>query len=167
MSGMSSAAAGARSSRHLAFVRSCTPRLGVGRVGVLTHSAAAFQVVKTAGASYPSGRERSPAMRGRRSALPEHRAPRAPLTRRCFLEGLLSNVLNPRRRCSTLALPAPNRPTDPAAESLLLAGIHYAEAIVCGLVVVSGDRMRRLFPTSAVQRWLDGLGVECCLSTAR
>ena len=145
------------------FMHATLSALGVSIV--LTHSAAAFQVVKTAGACYLvwlGVRSLSGAVRGGHDpAFQEHRlATGASSPRRCFLEGLLSNVLNPKTAVFYLAfLPQFVRPTDPALrKSLLLAGIHYAEAIVWLVVVsVAVDRMRRLFLTSAVRRWLDGL----------
>lgn len=145
------------------FMHATLSALGVSIV--LTHSAMAFQVVKTAGACYLvwlGVRSLAGAVRGAYDpALPEHRfATAAASPRRCFLEGLLSNVLNPKTAVFYLAfLPQFIRPTDAVLQkSLLLAGIHYVEAIVW-LVVVSTavDRMRRLFLTSAVRRWLDGL----------
>lgn len=81
-------------------------------------------------------------------------------SQRCFLEGFLSNVLNPKVAVFYLAfLPQFIGPTDPVlTKSLLLAGIHYAEGIVW-LVTLSIvlDRTRRVFLKSAVRRWLDGL----------
>ena len=87
------------------------------------------------------------------------------LTRRrapqhCFLEGLLSNVLNPNAVVFYLAfLPQFIGPTEPVlTKSLLLASIHYIEAILW-LVALSTmlDYMRRFILRSAVRRWLDGL----------
>ena len=80
--------------------------------------------------------------------------------RRCFLEGLLSNALNPKTAIFYLAfLPQFVGPNDPVLQkSLLLAGIHYAEGVLW-LVAVSlaVDQARRLFLQSMVRRWLDGL----------
>jgi len=145
------------------FMHATLSALGVSIV--LTHSATAFQVVKTAGACYLvwlGARSLAGAVRGGHDpALPEHRiATAAASPRRCFLEGLLSNVLNPKTAVFYLAfLPQFIRPTDPVLrKSLLLACIHYAEAIVWLVVVsVAVDRMRRHFLTSMVRRWLDGL----------
>jgi threonine/homoserine/homoserine lactone efflux protein len=131
---------------------------------VLTQSAAAFQLVKTAGACYLvwlGVRSLAGAVRGgHEPALPEHRpAIGAASPGRCFLEGLLSNVLNPKTAVFYLAFLPQFRTTDPVLrKSLLLAGIHYAEAIVWPVVVsVAVDGMLRLFLASAVRRWLDAL----------
>ena len=78
----------------------------------------------------------------------------------CFLEGFLSNVLNPKVVVFYLAfLPQFIGPMDPVLpKSLLLAGIHYAEGILW-LVVVSMvvDQTRRFFLKSTIRRWLDGV----------
>jgi threonine/homoserine/homoserine lactone efflux protein len=80
--------------------------------------------------------------------------------RQCFLEGLLSNVLNPKAIVFYLAfLPQFIGPTEPAlTKSLLLASIHYVEGILW-LVTLSIvlDHLRRFMLRSAVRRWLDGL----------
>jgi threonine/homoserine/homoserine lactone efflux protein len=80
--------------------------------------------------------------------------------RRCFLEGFLSNILNPKVAVFYLAfLPQFIGPQDAVlGKSLLLASIHYTEGILW-LVTVSVvlDRTRRFFLQSALRRWLDGL----------
>jgi RhtB (resistance to homoserine/threonine) family protein len=131
---------------------------------ILMQSAVAFQIVKYAGACYLAWlglRSLASALRadaGGRDAV----AVRADIVpaRRCFLEGLLSNALNPKTAIFYLAfLPQFVGPNDPVLQkSLLLAGIHYAEGVVW-LVVVSlaVDQARRLFLRSIVRRWLDGL----------
>jgi RhtB (resistance to homoserine/threonine) family protein len=132
---------------------------------VLMHSAAAFQLLKAAGACYLvwlGVRSLAGALRRPDDPADPERglAINAARPRRCFLEGLLSNVLNPKTAVFYLAfLPQFIRPTDPVLQkSLLLAGIHYVEAIVwLVLVSVAVDRMRRLFLTSTIRRWLDGL----------
>jgi RhtB (resistance to homoserine/threonine) family protein len=130
---------------------------------VLTHSTATFHVVKALGAGYlvwlgirslasaarreyePVGQERSAAV----AVVPG---------RRCFLEGLLSNVLNPKTAIFYLAfLPQFVSATDPALQkSLLLAAIHVGEGIVwLVLVSLAVGRMRRRLPPT-FRRWLDG-----------
>ena len=78
----------------------------------------------------------------------------------CFLEGFLSNVLNPKTAVFYLAfLPQFIGPTEPVlTKSLLLASIHYLEGILW-LVALSilFDRVRRVVMRSAVRRWLDGV----------
>jgi threonine/homoserine/homoserine lactone efflux protein len=132
---------------------------------ILMHSAMAFQLVKFAGACYLvwlGGRSLSSAVRGTHHPTgPQHQlAPDVVSPQRCFLEGLLSNVLNPKTAMFYLAfLPQFIGPTDPVLQkSFLLAGIHYVEGILW-LVVVSMtvDQTRRLFMQPMVQRWLDGI----------
>ena len=79
---------------------------------------------------------------------------------RCFREGFLTNILNPKVIAFYLALlPQFIGPSDPALlKSLLLAAIHFAEgvarfAIVAWLV----DRSRHFFMKADMQRWLDGI----------
>ena len=92
-----------------------------------------------------------------------HPIPQATRTgspQRCFLEGVLSNVLNPKTAVFYLAfLPQFIGPTDPVLQkSLLLASIHYAEGILWLVVVAMAvDQTRRLFLKSMVWRWLDGI----------
>ena len=145
------------------FMHATLSALGVSVI--LMHSATAFQLVKFAGACYLvwlGVRSLSSAVRGaHHPAGPEHRlAPDAVSSQRCFLEGLLSNVLNPKTAVFYLAfLPQFIGPIDPVLlKSLLLAGIHYAEGILW-LVVVSMavDQTRRFFLKSMVRRWLDGI----------
>jgi RhtB (resistance to homoserine/threonine) family protein len=145
------------------FMHATLSALGVSVI--LMHSAMAFQLVKFAGACYLvwlGARSLASAVRGtHHPAGPEHRpALDAVSPQRCFLEGMLSNVLNPKTAVFYLAfLPQFIGPTDPVLQtSLLLAGIHYAEGILW-LVVVSMavDQTRRLFLKSMVRRWLDGI----------
>ena len=79
---------------------------------------------------------------------------------RCFREGFLTNILNPKVIAFYLALlPQFIGPSDPALlKSLLLAAIHFAEgvawfAIVAWLV----DRSRHFFMKPDMRRWLDGI----------
>ena len=132
---------------------------------ILVHSVAAFQVVKIAGAVYLvwlgiqslAGAFR----RGRAGDTTQSAAAVGAVpARRCFLEGFLSNVLNPKVAVFYLAfLPQFIGPSDPVlAKSLLLAAIHYAEGILwLATLSIVIDRGRRLFLRSALRRWLDGL----------
>jgi threonine/homoserine/homoserine lactone efflux protein len=132
---------------------------------VLMHSATAFQFVKIAGACYLvwlGVRSLASAVRsGRDLADPvQQLTTDAVSPHRCFLEGLLSNVLNPNTAVFYLAfLPQFIGPTEPVlAKSLVLAGIHYGEGILwlVGVSMAVGQ-MRRLIVRSMVRRWLDGI----------
>jgi RhtB (resistance to homoserine/threonine) family protein len=145
------------------FMHATLSALGVSVI--LMHSATAFHLVKFAGACYLvwlGARSLSSAMRGgHHPAGPEHRlATDAISPHRCFLEGVLSNVLNPKTAVFYLAfLPQFIGPADPVLQkSLLLAGIHYAEGIVWLVgVSMAVEQTRRLFLQSMVRRWLDGI----------
>jgi RhtB (resistance to homoserine/threonine) family protein len=117
------------------FVHATLSALGVSLI--LVRSAAAFDVVRAAGAAYLvflGGQSIWSAWRGARR--PGHGAPqptRPPaVAGRAFLEGLLNNVLNPKVAVFYLAfLPQFINPDDPVlAKSILLAGIHFAQGIV-------------------------------------
>src|SRR3990172_3334755 len=145
------------------FLHATVSALGISII--LMHSATAFHVVKIAGAGYLVWlgiQSLRGAVRGAPAAGGTERpvAADALSSRRCFLEGLLCNVLNPKVAVFYLALlPQFIGPGDPVlAKSLLLAGIHYAEGILW-LVTLSFllDRTRRFFLGSAVRRWLDAL----------
>jgi threonine/homoserine/homoserine lactone efflux protein len=136
----------------------------VGMSVVLTQSAVAFQVLKTAGAAYLvwlGVRSLVHAARGGydRPDVYARLASGAVTSSRCVLEGLLSNVLNPKTALFYLAfLPQFIRPADPILmKSLLLAGIHCGEGLIwLGFVSVAVGRMRLFFTTTA-HRWLDGI----------
>ncbi len=145
------------------FMHATLSALGVSVL--LTRSAAAFETVKIAGALYLGWlglRSLWAAMRGREQAdAPDVASVAGAVSRRrSFLEGLLSNLLNPKTALFYLAfLPQFIRPGDAVlGRSLLLASIHWAEGIVwLVLVAVAVDRTRQLFLTATVRRWLDGL----------
>jgi RhtB (resistance to homoserine/threonine) family protein len=146
------------------FVHAVLSALGVSVV--LMHSATAFHVIKLAGAGYLIwlGAQSLRAALGRPrhavaavAAPPAHGAAGA---RRCFAEGCLSNVLNPKVAVFYLAfLPQFIGPADPAlARSLMLASIHFAEGVVwLATLAVMVDRARRLLMSGAARRVLDGL----------
>jgi RhtB (resistance to homoserine/threonine) family protein len=145
------------------FVHATLSALGVSVL--LMHSATAFHTVKFAGACYLvwlGVQSLRSAVRGvpYPAGTEHHGATDAVSSQRCFLEGFLSNVLNPKVVVFYLAfLPQFIGPMDPVLpKSLLLAGIHYAEGILW-LVVVSMvvDQTRRFFLKSAIRRWLDGV----------
>ena len=136
----------------------------IGMSVVLMQSATAFQVLKGAGAAYLvwlGVRSLVNAARGRYDRGPAEagRAGGAESFGQCVLQGLLSNALNPKTALFYLAfLPQFIRPTDLVlTKSLLLAGIHWGEAMVWLILVsVAVGRMRLLFTTTA-HRWLDGV----------
>lgn len=145
------------------FVHATLSALGVSMI--LMHSATAFHMVKLAGACYL-------VWLGVQSLYGAVRTPHDPggteasvttgvvSPRQCFLEGLLTNVLNPKVAVFYLAfLPQFIGPTDPVlAKSLLLAGIHYTESIVWLMALSSMlHHTRRFILRTAVRRWLDGL----------
>jgi threonine/homoserine/homoserine lactone efflux protein len=117
------------------FVHATLSACGVSLL--LMYSATAFHLVKLAGAGYlvwlglqslrsavrtPSLPDCLEAVEPTRRSAPQH----------CFLEGVLSNVLNPNAVVFYLAfLPQFIGPTEPVlTKSLLLASIHYVEAIL-------------------------------------
>jgi RhtB (resistance to homoserine/threonine) family protein len=144
------------------FVHATLSALGVSVL--LMHSVTAFAVLKFAGAVYLGWLGFMRFVSASRSApLPgagDDCVAGGARPHRCFVEGALSNILNPKTAVFYLAfLPQFVRATDPVLKkSLLLASIHYSEAIAW-LVVVSvlADRMRRLIVTSSFRRCADGV----------
>jgi RhtB (resistance to homoserine/threonine) family protein len=145
------------------FMHATLSALGVSVI--LLHSATAFHLVKYAGACYLvwlGVQSLYGAVRGAPHATGTKRCVTTVgvSPQRCFLEGMLSNVLNPKVAVFYLAfLPQFIGPTDAVLQkSLLLAGIHYVEGMLW-LVIVSMvvDHTRRFFMQSAVRRWLDGV----------
>ena len=144
------------------FVHATLSACGVSML--LMYSATTFHFVKLAGAGYlmwlglQSLRSavRTPPPDRLEALQSTHR--RAP--QHCFLEGLLSNVLNPNAVVFYLAfLPQFIGPAEPVlTKSLLLASIHYIEAILWLVsLAIMLDYLRRFILKSAVRRWLDGL----------
>jgi threonine/homoserine/homoserine lactone efflux protein len=144
------------------FVHAVLSALGVSIV--LTHSAAAFHAVKLAGAGYLIWL----GLQSLRAALHGPRAASGPVTfvgapvagRRCFTEGCLSNLLNPKVAVFYLAfLPQFIGPEDAAlARSLLLASIHFVEGVLwLAMLAVMVDRARRLLFSTLARRVLDSV----------
>jgi RhtB (resistance to homoserine/threonine) family protein len=145
------------------FVHATLSALGVSML--LMHSATVFHVVKFTGACYLGWL----GLQSLHSAVrtpppPDCREEVEPTARRvpqqCFLEGLLSNVLNPKTAVFYVAfLPQFIDPLEPVlTQSLLLAGIHYVEGIVwLATLSIMLDHARRFLLKSVVRRWLDGL----------
>jgi RhtB (resistance to homoserine/threonine) family protein len=145
------------------FVHAALSALGVSVL--LMHSANAFQVVKLTGAGYLVWlgiQSVYGAVRGSHDVEGTGDGVTRGVVslQRCFLEGFLSNVLNPKVAVFYLAfLPQFIGPTDPVwRKSLLLAGIHYAEGLLWLVTVAMVvDQTRRFFLQSVVRRWLDGV----------
>ena len=145
------------------FVHATLSAVGVSML--LVQSATVFRLVKLAGACYLVWLGVQ-SLRGALRASPSVDSVEAssPISRRppsqSFIEGWLSNVLNPKTAIFYLAfLPQFIHAEDPVfAKSLLLAGIHWVESITW-LVALSIllDRTRRLVLRSAAQRWLEGV----------
>ena len=143
------------------FVHALLSALGISVI--LMHSATAFTVLKIAGACYLAWlgfNSLRSAARGRRSEDSAVVARAAATPARCFREGFLTNVLNPKVIAFYLALlPQFIGPADPVLlKSLLLAAIHFAEGIAW-FAIVSWivDRSRRFFMNPGMRRWLDGI----------
>lgn len=145
------------------FVHATLSALGISIL--LTQSSAAFEIMKLVGACYLGWlgvqslvralRQRTTSSEG---ARPLARTPVR--VRRSFLEGFLSNVLNPKVAVFYLALlPQFIAPTDAALnKSLILAGIHFVEGLLwLALLAVAIDRARRWFVESNIKRWLEGV----------
>ena len=144
------------------FVHALLSGLGVSII--LMHSATLFQIVKTVGACYLiwlgwqslRGTLRPAA----KSDMALTKGSSARSSKKCLLEGFLSNVLNPKVAVFYLAfLPQFIGPDDPVlAKSLLLAGIHYVMAILW-LVSLSAllDHARAFIIRSAVRKWMEGI----------
>ncbi len=130
---------------------------------ILMHSATAFTVLKIAGACYLAWlgfNSMRSAARGRRveDSAGVVRAEVTPA--RCFREGFLTNILNPKVIAFYLALlPQFIGPSDPVLlKSLLLAAIHFAEGIAW-FAIVSWivDRSRHFFIRPVMRRRLDAI----------
>ena len=141
------------------FVHALLSALGVS--AVIAHSATAFLVLKVAGACYLAWlglQSLRRALRGT-SAPPADSvaAARVPALR-CFREGLLTNLLNPKVIVFYFALlPQFLAPGDAVLlKSMVLAAIHFVEGIVwLGFVAWAVDRSRRFFLRPALRRWMD------------
>lgn len=144
------------------FVHACLSALGLSVI--LTHSAAAYAVVKYAGAAYLVWL----GLKSIRRALKSEQKPTddpSPLTptrwlTHPFVEGFLTNILNPKVIVFYLAfLPQFIDATDPVLpKSVLLASIH----VMMGIAWLSGvsaliDRAHAVVRRPAVRRALDGI----------
>ena len=158
-----------RGGRFSGFTTALGGRLGLvvhaalsaaGLSAVLAHSATAYQILKWAGAAYL-------VLLGSKSLLGALRPPRDPepeptsaLSRSPFLEGFLTNVLNPKTAVFYLAfLPQFITPSDPVfARSLLLCGIHiFVSLLWYGLLCLLFVEARKVLARPPVRRFLDGV----------
>jgi RhtB (resistance to homoserine/threonine) family protein len=135
----------------------------IGVSAILAHSAQAFLALRIAGALYLAWLGFQSLRAGIRgaspAAIPDER-PAAVTLARCFREGLLTNLLNPKVIVFYLALlPQFLSPRDPVlAKSLLLAVIHFAEGLVwLSVVAWAVDRSRQFFLRPVLRRWMDSL----------
>ncbi|HEU5468865.1 MAG TPA: LysE family translocator [Steroidobacteraceae bacterium] len=143
------------------FVHALLSALGVS--AILMHSATAFLLLKAAGACYLAwlGIQslRSAARVPAGPQATEVAAARVPAAR-CFREGFLTNLLNPKVIVFYLALlPQFISPGDAVlAKSLLLTAIHFVQGILwLGFVAWGVDRSRRFFLRPLLRRWMDAL----------
>jgi RhtB (resistance to homoserine/threonine) family protein len=141
------------------YVHALFSALGVSLI--LTQSATAFTVMKIAGACYLGwlGLQSLRSAAQKAAVQPGNSVSRAVVApSRCFREGFLTNVLNPKVAVFYLALlPQFIGPADPVfLKSLLLTGIHFVQGILwLGIVTYIVDRSRRFFVKPHLRRWLD------------
>jgi RhtB (resistance to homoserine/threonine) family protein len=134
---------------------------------ILVQSATSFEVIKLAGAAYLIflGSQSLWQGLGKRpdaTSEPAQAKMATPKksTRQALLEGLLSNVLNPKVSVFYLAfLPQFIRPGDPVlAKTVLLAGLHLGMGIIwLGLVTILAAQMRSWLVRPQVQRKIEAL----------
>jgi len=145
------------------FVHATLSAVGVSML--LVQSATVFRLVKLAGACYLVWLGVQ-SLRGALRASPSVDSVEAssPISRRppsqSFIEGWLSNVLNPKTAIFYLAfLPQFIGPADPVLQkSLLLTAIHFAQGILwLGIVAFAVDRSRRVFLQPVIRRWMDAV----------
>ncbi len=143
------------------FVHALLSALGISVI--LMHSATAFSMVKIAGACYLGWlglQSLRAASRGSVTRPVEAGALLTVSAARCFREGFLTNVLNPKVAVFYLALlPQFIAPGDPVlAKSLLLTAIHFVQGMLwLGMVAIIVDRSRRYFLRPVIRRWMDAL----------
>jgi RhtB (resistance to homoserine/threonine) family protein len=144
------------------FIHALFSAMGVSLL--LLHSAELFRTVKIMGACYLIWL----GWQSMQSAIQHHgfvaidkrQGPESRTLRKCFVEGFLTNLLNPKVAIFYLAfLPQFIQPGDPViSKSILLTAIHYAMSIVwlvfiCFLL----DFSRGMIVNSYLKNWLDGI----------
>jgi len=145
------------------FIHAILSALGLSLI--LVQSATAFEILKMIGAGYLIWlgiRSLTQALRGQPGGLesighPEP-PPRPARGRRSFLEGLLSNVTNPKAAMFYLAfLPQFIRPGEwVLGKSVLLAGIHWTENVIwLSIVTLLLARVRSWIILPRVKRGIE------------
>lgn len=143
------------------YVHALLSALGVSII--LMHSANAFTAMKVAGAAYLAwlGLQSLRSAAGDVDSHPPGIVTKAVVSSaRCFREGFLTNVLNPKVALFYLAfLPQFIGPADPVLQkSLLLTAIHFVLGILwLGGVAFVVDRSRELFLNPLIKRWMDAV----------
>jgi len=134
-----------------------------GLVRLLVYSPAVFYAVKLAGAGYLLylgwGALRGAFRRGT-AASADAAPPPAKSVRASYLQGLLTNALNPKIAVFYLAfLPQFLNPGDPVVlKSALLIGIHYFEGLIwLSLLAFSVGRLSRFLARPRVRRTMDAV----------
>ena len=141
------------------FVHALLSAIGVS--AVIAHSATAFLALKVAGAGYLAWlglQSLQRAVRGEVTQTADSVAAARVPAQRCFREGLLTNLLNPKVIVFYFALlPQFLAPGDAVLlKSMLLAAIHFVEGILwLGFIAWAVDRSRRFFLRPALRRWMD------------
>jgi RhtB (resistance to homoserine/threonine) family protein len=140
------------------FIHATLSALGLSVV--LTRSARAFEILKLAGALYLVFLGLQAIRSAARGAPIRERPTDRTGAHRAYVEGLLTNVLNPKVAIFYLAfLPQFIGPGDPVlAKSILLASIHFAEGLVwLSLVTLFVARLRPVLAQPRVQRALESV----------
>jgi RhtB (resistance to homoserine/threonine) family protein len=140
------------------FIHATLSALGLSVV--LVRSARIFEIVKVAGALYLVFLGVQAIRSAARGAPVVERPAGATGAHRAYVEGLLTNVLNPKVAIFYLAfLPQFIGPGDPVlAKSILLASIHFLEGLVwLSLVTLFVARLRPVLAQPRVQRALESV----------
>jgi RhtB (resistance to homoserine/threonine) family protein len=140
------------------FIHATLSALGLSVI--LVRSARAFEIVKLAGALYLVFLGIQAIRSAARGKPIAERTAEPAGARRAYVEGLFTNVLNPKVAIFYLAfLPQFIGPGDPVlAKSILLASIHFVEGLVwLSLVTLFVARLRPVLAQPRVQRALESV----------